>query len=271
MKAGEYILDRFLPELVASAAAARGVACTSMSDGWVLRLARAEDVRWVVGYQFDLNTAAASALVQDKVAAHLALQQAGIASVPHVLIRSVPHEPIAVGQLEHLFPAQLVIKPLDGTGGRQVRRVASAEEAAMIIGESDEVAWAASPFYEIAAEYRVIVLDGQVLLAYEKTRPVDMHGMKFFNLGLGAVAAEIADTQVQEQAMEIAHEVCGQLGLRLAAVDIVRLSSGELLVLEVNDGIMMENYARQSPEYKDRVTRAYDAIVSVMFDQSKKL
>jgi glutathione synthase/RimK-type ligase-like ATP-grasp enzyme len=265
MKAGQYIVDRFLPEFVAAAAESRGIRPEVMSDGWVIRLDDDAVRRWVVGYQFDLNTTATSAVAQDKVATYLALTRAGVAAVPHALVRSVPHEPDIATHLLGKFNGPLVIKPLDGTGGRGVHKVSDAGAAVAVVQGSEEVAWAASPWYDVAAEYRVIVLDGQVLLAYEKTGAVELHGLRFYNLGLGAVAQDIASAQRLAEVSSIALETCRQLGLRLAAVDIVQAIDNGLLVLEVNDGIMMENYARQSAEYKARAARIYDAIVAAMF------
>ena len=63
----------------------------------------------------------------------------------------------------------------------------------------------------------------------------------------------------------MAGQVMRALSLRLAAVDIVRTDDGELRVLEVNDGIMLENYALQSAGYKDRATAVYDAVVTALF------
>jgi len=265
MKKGQYITERYLPDFVVEAAAAQGVYCEVMSDGWVLRLTRGPAIRWVVGYQFDLNPAAASALAQDKVATHLALRQAGVASVPHQLVRSLPHESDLAQHLRDLQGGAFLIKPLDGTGGRGIHKLERVAEAVALIQASDEVAWAASPFYELAAEYRVVLLDGEPLIAYEKTEPVEQYGMRFFNLGMGAVAREVTDAPLLGRLTTMARITTERLGLRVASVDIVRTQAGELLVLEVNDGIMMENYARQSPRYKQRAAAAYDAIVAAMF------
>jgi len=263
MRTGEYITDRLLPEFVAVAAAAKGIECVRMSGDWVLRLERQGTIRWVLGYQFDLNRAAASALAHDKVATHLALLQAGVATVPHILARSVLSQPVAAELLEMEGP--IVVKPVSGSGGRDVHIVADGASAASLIESKQTPGWAASPFCDIAAEYRVIMLDGQALLSYEKSQPVELEGLRFFNLGLGAKPQDISDPQLFRSVTEIAHNVCEHLSLRLASVDVVRLVTGELMVMEVNDGLMMENYARHSPEYKNRAATIYDAVVAAMF------
>ncbi len=265
MQTGEYIVDRLMPDMIRLACQRQGIDCESMSEDWVLRLTHGEDIRWVLGYKFDLNTAAASALAQDKVAMHVVLKQAGIASVEHALARSVPHQPIERSKLQAFSGAPLVIKPLDGSGGRGVSLAPTLDDAIRHITDAPEPAWAISPHYDLEQEFRLIMLRGQTLLAYEKTQPVEQHGLKFFNLSKGAIAADIADPDLTEKLEQIACTVCREASLQLAAVDIVRTATGELLVLEVNDGFMMENYARQSNEYKNRATQLYDTIVAKMF------
>jgi glutathione synthase/RimK-type ligase-like ATP-grasp enzyme len=266
MKTGQYILDRYLPDFIRESADRQSITCSSMSDDWVLRLERGPDIRWILGYQFDINNAAASALAQDKVATHLHLRESGIPSVEHLLVRSVPHEMLMKDILKNRFSNnEFVIKPLDGTGGRGVMKVASVDQAIHVIDTSGETAWAASPYYEISNEYRLILLNDEILMTYEKTQPVELHGMRFYNLGLGAQAVDITDHELLRELYMITRSVCASASLRLAAVDIVRTVDGELLVLEINDGIMMENYARQNVVYKKRAASVYDRIVTAMF------
>lgn len=265
MKRGAYITDRLLPQFVREAAERRGIACVGMSDDWVLRLEQGLKRHWVLGYQFDVNTAAASSIAQDKVATHLALKQAGVPSVEHVLLRSLLGEQFPVKELSKRFPGQFVIKPLEGTGGRDVLLVQNAQEAESVIAGSKELAWAASPFLDIRAEYRVILLDGSPLVMYEKTEPVTEHGLVYYNLGKGARPKEILTQDTKEILENLARQTCAALALRLASVDIIRVGQ-KLMVLEVNDGIMMENYARSSEQHNKNAALAYDAIVSAMFE-----
>jgi glutathione synthase/RimK-type ligase-like ATP-grasp enzyme len=264
MKTGVYITNRLLPEFVRAAAERYGIRCTSMSDDWVLRLERDLQLGWVLGYQFDLNTAAASGIAQDKVATHLALREAGVPSVEHVLLRSLQGEPFPAEKLAEMFSGPFVIKPLDGTGGRDVMWVKDVSAAEKVIAKSQELTWAASPLLEITAEYRVIMLDGTSIVIYEKTQPVTERGLRYYNLGKGAKPAEVLAQGTKGALETLARRACAVLKLRLASVDIVRVD-GNLLVLEVNDGIMMEYYARHSTQYKKNAALAYEAIVTAMF------
>lgn len=262
MQSGEYIVDRLLPEMVHQACQRQDIAFQSFSDDWVLRLQRADQARWVLGYKFDLNAAAASGVAQDKVAAYQVLADAGVPALKHLLVRSVASQPLPVHELRQAFGGRpVVIKPLTGTGARGVQKCDNVAIALEQIAADPEPAWAVSPHVAVTAEYRLIVMDGQVLLAYEKTRPTEREGLLLFNLGTGAVAK---DVEISNTIQSIALEAMRVLNLRLAAVDIIKTGQ-EYTILEVNDGMMMENYARQSPAHKNRAQNIYDAIVEKMF------
>lgn len=195
----------------------------------------------------------------------------------------------------------VVCKPNQGTGGENVFRCSTdceLEEAVhKIFVKSDYLA--VSRYYEIEDEYRAIILDGEVRLLYRKRRPQvigdgvhtvaelaateNMAGMDYYsggglaripaegervllnwrhNLGQGARADLLADGPVKNEIREIAGRVYKEIGVRFASVDVVATLEG-LKVLEINSGVMMENYAGQDAEsyaiakeiYRDAVMR----------------
>lgn len=266
MQNGPFIKERVMPGIIQDICRAGEIGFQAFSDDWVLRLEKAGQIRWVVGYKFDLNMSAAAELAQDKVATYMALDAAGVRAIEHYLIRGLSQDATQWHiHIPELHDGPVVLKPLSGTGGRDVERYGSVSEAVEVARHSGELAWAVSPYYEITAEYRLLMLGGQLLLSLEKTQPVQHGGLKLFNLGQGAVAADISDKALLGELQDMAGQVMRALSLRLAAVDIVRTDDGELRVLEVNDGIMLENYALQSAGYKDRATAVYDAVVTALF------
>ena len=104
------------------------------------------------------------------------------------------------------------------------------------------------------------MLDGRVIAAYQK-QPVVHDGLPMFNLGLGAIGVEVVPL---DEVKSLAVNAMNALGLRLAAVDIVVLADGTYKVLEVNDGIMMENYMRQSQTNKKHAETIYGMIIDAM-------
>jgi hypothetical protein len=266
MQKGPYIANRLMPGVIAAYCNRAGIDFQAYSSDWVLRLSRGGVVKWIVGTKFDLNGSAVGELAQDKVATYTVLSAAGIKAVPHYLVRSLPHELIHIDELyDELGEVLVVAKPLEGTGGRDVMLMDSTDKALTMIRASGEPAWALSPHLDLQTEYRLIMLDDKSLLAFEKTKPTYRDNLKLFNLGFGAVAADI-DEDVLNQLLPIARNAMQTTALRLASVDIVRTASNELLVLEINDGITMEHYARQSNEYKDRTIRVYETIVNALFE-----
>jgi glutathione synthase/RimK-type ligase-like ATP-grasp enzyme len=256
---GEYVADRWIVRMLREQAEQRGIAFLSWSDDWLIELQKADSIHRVIGYRFDLNDSVAAAISQDKVATYTVLTNNSIPAVPHQLVRtkvSSANREVMKGWKD------IVIKPLDGTSGHGVKLFHDTDEAIRAIESSTIQAWAAAPFVDIQREVRIIVLDGTPLLAYEK-RPVTINGLKMFNLGLGAMPVTIAASGVL---IDLARRAQTALGLRLSAIDICETADGRLQILEVNDAIMMEHYARASAENKNRAGTIYGTILATMFE-----
>lgn len=266
MQIGEYIYERLLPVIVKEICEQRSIAYRSFSDDWILRLKNDHVIRWIVGYKFDINSSAASAVAQDKVATYLTLEDAGIPSVPHYLVRSIPGEPLRKDAVKHQIPSgsKVVCKPLFGTGGHDVTFQDDIEQALQHIGSQPEPAWTISPHLDIRTEIRCIVLDGEPLLVFEKYDPTDRDGLKLFNLSHGAKARNTPLEAVDPEIIQLAKRAMDAISLRVAAVDIITTPDGNIMILEVNDGITLEHYGRASEENRKQVFAMYDAIVTRM-------
>lgn len=257
MQSGQYIVDRLMVQMVREICDERNIKLHTFSDNWLMELKKSDQTARIFGYKFSLNDSAASSIAQDKVAAYQLLDYYKVSAVPHYLIRTKANE--TNWKARH-WPNGMVIKPLTGTSGHAVRRFENTQDAEEWIAEQGIEAWAVAPYFDIAREIRVIMLDQNVLLTYEK-QPAIIDDFKWFNLGKGAVPAEYALSETQRLLAVKAQQA---LGLRLAAIDIIELNSGEQMVLEVNDGIMMENYARISNKNRVVAKEIYTLIIDVM-------
>ena len=121
--------------------------------------------------------------------------------------------------------------------------------------------WSLSPYYDIVCETRVILLDQKLLCCYQKSNPTIHDNLKMFNLGHGATATFMEPITKLLDLAKRAQQACN---LRLCAVDIVTLNSGEDRVLEINTGFAMEHFARQSKEYHQKTFEVYETIVTTM-------
>ncbi len=257
MQIGEYITDRWIVEVIRDICAERGLDFKTFSSGWVLEMGSGEKRHHVIGYQFDINSAVASSIAKDKVAAHLILKDNGVPSVPHALLRPK----VSDAQRQAIAGwNDLVVKPLDGSGGYYVRRFDSSETAIEWIESTEIPAWAASPFVDIKREIRMIMLGHEPLIVYEK-KPVVKDNLKMFNLGLGGEPNNLVP---DDELLMIAVKAQAALGLRICAVDVAELASGERQVLEINSGFMMEHYMRFSPENKQQTIEMYRRIVDAV-------
>ena len=84
------------------------------------------------------------------------------------------------------------------------------------------------------------------------------------NLGQGAKAVPVRDEETRRAVGEIARGVYEALGVRFASVDVVETAEG-LKVLEINSGVMMENFAGQDETSRRIAKEIYrDAIRKMM-------
>jgi ribosomal protein S6--L-glutamate ligase len=232
----------------------------------VLRIDSRDKRRWVIGYTFDINGAGAVGVASDKVAASLALLNEDILTAIHYLVRTRAEEELLVDNLTDVTERESVVaKPLSGSGGRGVKLLPNKTAALDYIRTSTHPDWALSPYYDIVSEKRAIMLDGQVLCAYDKTKPCEQDGLKMFNLGQGSVAV---NCELSHDEQNLAERALKASGLRAASVDIATLTNGELMIMEINSGITMENYARQSEEYFGIAADVYLQIVRAMMESN---
>ena len=117
------------------------------------------------------------------------------------------------------------------------------------------------PFYDIATEYRVIMLDGRCMLCFGKQKTPD--GWKF-NLCQGASAYEVEEGALKEELVTIARKAMETIGIRFASVDIVKLKTGEFMMIEVNSGVMIHHYTKFVANGREIAKRIYQEAIEKM-------
>lgn len=82
------------------------------------------------------------------------------------------------------------------------------------------------------------------------------------NLGQGSTPRDLrAHDPSTAAGVALAARAADAIGISLASVDLVEDLGGNLAVLEINSGIMMESYARVAQDGRRVAVRVYDAIV----------
>jgi glutathione synthase/RimK-type ligase-like ATP-grasp enzyme len=262
---------RVIEAALRRSAEARGLNVETFGHGWVIRLADGDRRASVFGYDFELNSATAAKIAGDKSATYDLLDRAGLPAVEHRLFLRPDVAPrgiegndreamIAFAEKHHW---DLVCKSNAGTGGRNVYHVVHEKELDEAVQKvfASHHAVALSPFVEVDGEFRVVMLDGAAQLVYEKHAAP---GEWRHNLGKGGRAVDVADDERREAMAAFAVDAMAALGLRFGSVDMVDVS-GDLFVLEVNAGVMMEHYGRSSDERRRLVEGIYDRAVAAMF------
>ena len=255
-----------------TAATASGVELRWLSDGWIALLHGTSRHAAIMGYTFPLNNAAAAELANDKVATFDVLRSAGIPAVQHALLRfNLGTATSAVTDCnKHTLPhlrAPVVIKPLDGSGGKCVRRALSDDDLAHELAAlaRSHRAVAVSPWIDIDAEVRVVLLDSVVHIAFVKQRPaVGSYREWRHNLRCGALPHIVEFADLPASLTSVARSAAAALGLRFAAVDLVS-SDGMWKILEVNSGVCLERFSATSTHHYLLAERVYTQALSAVF------
>jgi glutathione synthase/RimK-type ligase-like ATP-grasp enzyme len=259
--------DRALLEAVYRACKKYDISYNTLSDDWVITLEKNGLKRFIYGNIFDYNAQSPAEIATDKVATSQLLAQSGIAAVPHYLLTTVDKpkvDPVAVEELLKQYQS-LVIKPLFGRCGQLVARFDTAQDIISHIEGTDTVAWAASPFIDIQREVRLVVLDDSIELAYEKKNPVQVDGLRMFNLNLGATPESMSVANIGEDAQSLAIQSTQSIGLKLGAVDVIFDAQGTAYVLEINSNFGLAHFALTSPENRAQVIDFYIQVIEHLF------
>lgn len=227
--------------------------------------------RYVWGRDFGLNPASSAAILNDKYAIYEALTYHHIpAAECQIIYPEGDPSPWAVGCNSLAFAEQyfrahqshIVLKPNYGSQGIGVCQVTSLPELAQAYREVFARSYSASlcPFYNIQHEYRVVILDDAVRLAYMKTA----HGDWRFNLHHGALASPIPSADYPA-IIRLARQAFRALDLRFCSVDIIKTTDDQLLVMELNNGVTLTGYLKQHPEELDRILSIYHDAVAAIF------
>lgn len=160
------------------------------------------------------------------------------------------------------------------------------------------------PFYNIKNEYRFVMLDGECLLCHGKQKPtvvgdgkksieellLDFNRVYFskikfdnsfkrilkdgevfeyswmFNLSQGSMCFDILDVELQEKMLKIAKDIGSRYSVGFCSVDIIHTFDDKLLVMELNSGVMLKNYAVLHENGKEIVKEVYRKAIKKMFD-----
>ena len=255
-----------------------GISLQSFSGNWAHRLSRDKKQGFIVGYQFGLNPASVQEICKDKALTSMFLSDRGVPAAEHRFLTLGQHYSEEM-EAEYLKECQkllsrdgkLVLKDNYGTGGNRVFLIHSLDEAKETLWKIQGFSYAAalSPYYPIDAEYRVVCLDREPLLTIRKERATHIeNGQEVLsdwrhNLGQGAKGIVETDSGILPRLHALANQALQAIPARFASVDIIRVGE-ELLILEINGGVMLEHFSSQDPDCRALAFSAYERAVLKM-------
>ena len=88
-----------------------------------------------------------------------------------------------------------------------------------------------------------------------------------FNLSKGAMPFLEVEKNIQQQVENLARKAAEKVNVQFASIDVIELESGELLVLEINSGVMLKNFMEIVPKGREIAKDIYKKAIEEMFDR----
>ena len=224
---------------------------TFLSRDWVVKLEKNKKIAYLVGPRFSINSVTSAAIASDKYATYEVLKNAKLPIIEHKMIFNPKYREGFESDLKSMVEIEnylneqknkkVIVKANEGACGNDVylcETISEIEEVKNKIFE-DKESLSICPFYEIDREYRLICLDGEVKLVYGKK---SANNNWKHNLSQGASAFEVNDYELKKALEKIALDAVKEMGLCFASVDIIKLLTGELLIMEVNSSVTINKY-----------------------------
>lgn len=197
----------------------------------------------------------------------------------------------------------IVLKINNGTCGIGVYHITDIEELKNKFNSisNPNVSFSICPFYNIKSEYRTIVIKDEELI-YKKKRPIvygnnkstikelliefnkeyfkdydgdnkDIvlkEGESFeyswkFNLSGGAISTLDVSEEEKNNVLAIVNKIKNNLNLNFCSIDIIETYNNEYYIMEINSGVMMENFITQHEEGYDIAYNIYSKAIEELF------
>lgn len=200
----------------------------------------------------------------------------------------------------------VVIKTINGYCGENVFKCNTVDEISKCIKKIPKNFnfLLLSEYLNIENEYRVVCLNGKSHLIYKKERPkiigngIDTinellkcqisHYSSYnnlqnsnkilknkeilyldwkFNLSTGSIPSlEIKSKKLSIKIQNLAIKASNIIGINFSSVDIIKLKTGELKVLEINSGVVLDRFMNFKPDYYKIAFDIYEQAILAMFD-----
>lgn len=279
-----------------------------ISKDWVMILTKNGISKCISGYKFPLNDHALGSVIDDKYAFYDLCKYKKLPIIEHNILFNLSSN---LGNdtyylLDKYFKEygeDVVIKPNIGTEGNDVYHITSKEELKKIVNELFKTNFSISicPFYQIDNEYRVVVLNNEIKLIFEKNKPVvigdgiktikelliDLNPYYFnkinldkynkvlnknelfeydwrFNLSKGATARVVTDKSLYDELSNFALDVCKKIDGKFLSIDIIKCNN-KYYLMEANSGVCINKVCNFLNDGRKVAKEIYREAIKSMF------
>lgn len=207
-------------------------------------------------------------------------------------------------KLFYKYQENIVLKINNGTCGRDIYHVKNLDDLTSKYNKltMKHSAISICPFYDIINEYRAILINGQIKLLYKKIKPrvvgdskktikkllqefnpeyfkdyneenkniILKQGEVFeydwkFNLSRGSLSSLDILESDKIEIINIIDKINEFLDLKFVSVDIIKTVENKFYVMEINSGVMMENFINQHENGEKIAKEIYKEAILEMF------
>lgn len=208
--------------------------------------------------------------------------------------------------LFHKYNQDIVLKPNMGACGVGVYHITNENELKKVYNQLLEKNFSISlcPFYKIETEFRTIILNNEIKLMYGKIRPIvigdgkstikkllmDFNYEYFkeydrenkdvilnkeetfeydwkFNLSRGSKMFKEIPKKDYSEISSLALKTSSILNVGFGSVDIIKTIDGKYYIMEINSGVMMDNFIKQDENGYNVAKSIYREAIKNMFKE----
>ena len=247
-----------------------------LSCDLIIKLTKDNKIRYINGYKFGLNSHSLGLILDDKYATYELLNSLNIKVCKHhILFRPNNHNSYAKNynsfkycyDLFLKYNKNVILKVNNGTCGDGVYHITTKNKLKKIYNYLLKYNFSISlcPYYNVKNEYRVILLNNEIKIIYEKINPVVIGNgkdklidlLKEFNINYFSNKNNLKK--------KINYNKILKNNEGFGSIDIIKTIDNKYYVLEINSGVMIENYIKLTSDGVKKAKKVYEEAVLEMF------
>lgn len=234
------------------------------ANGWIFEISNKHKTIFTWGYNFPINNTTSSKICDDKAGlAQILLHH----NIPCFIHEYFIRDNCTDKQLLTCFKKykrNVVVKPNFGTTGFDTEHINDNESflkhCHLILNKHGTLA--ISPFYDYCDEFRIVLYKQKPHIVYKKQRAP--HNWKH-NIGNGNKIIPIHDFNKHTNIINLAIRATELIDINFCSVDIAIVNNKPLIV-EINSGVMLEQYAKGSTAQKKQAYKLYELAILELFN-----